>query len=246
MTNQRILYYFILLNLLMCVVFQSFAGTWRDDFEDNDTKEWEIFNLNRQVEKWWINDDEAVGEIFQPGFWSLWMTGESNWKYYSVRCIVKLIDEKNDPPYFGLTLHDRGEEGGRYVFYVDYLRGFAVIDKWVANGGSARRNFFADKDVWYELTASVQLNPIEEGEAILEFSIKNAEDEGDNPLVTIIAEDADPIDKGQVGLAISNSRVRYDNVEISGENIPNGGPGKPFPVKPYTKLATSWGSIKDN
>ena len=228
----------------MCVVSNSYTGTWRDDFEDKDTKEWEIFNLNRQVEKWWINNDEAVGEIFQPGFWSLWMTGESNWKYYSVSCLVKLIDEKNDPPYFGLTLHDRGEEGGRYVFYVDYLRGFAVIDKWVANGGSVRRNFISEKDVWYKLTASVGLDQLGEGLAILEFSIKNADIKDDNPLVTLTAQDADPIDKGQVGLAISNARVRYDNVEISGDNIPNGGPGKPFAVKPHAKLATSWGSIK--
>lgn len=244
MTNQRVVFGFILLYLLMCLASDSSAGTWRDDFEDKDTKEWEIFNLNRQVEKWWINDDEAVGEIFEPGFWSLWMTGENNWRFYSVRCVVKLIDEKNDPPYFGLTLHDRGEEGGRYVFYVDYLRGFAVIDKWVANGGSVRRNFIAEKDVWYELMASVQIHPIEEESAILEFSIKNADSKDVNPLITLTAEDTNPIDKGQVGLAISNARVRYDNVEISGDNIPNGGPGKPFAVKPHAKLATSWGSIK--
>lgn len=246
MTNQRMVLYFILLNLLMCVLPEAFAGTWRDDFEDNDTKEWEIFNLNRQVEKWWINDDEAVGEIFQPGFWSLWMTGENNWKFYSVKCVVKLIDEKNDPPFFGLTLHDRGEEGGRYVFYVDYLRGFAVIDKWDANGGSVRRNFVAEKDVWYELNASVVLDQFEEGEAVLEFSIKNADVKDENPLVTFTAQDADPIDKGQVGLAISNARVRYDNVEIKGDNIPNGGPGKPQAVKPQRKLTITWGSIKDN
>ena len=30
----------------------TFAGTWRDDFEDKDTREWKIFNIDRQVEKW--------------------------------------------------------------------------------------------------------------------------------------------------------------------------------------------------
>ena len=49
----------------------AFAGTWRDDFEDKDTREWKIFNIDRQVEKWWIDDGEAVGEIFLPGFMSL-------------------------------------------------------------------------------------------------------------------------------------------------------------------------------
>ncbi|MCG9128407.1 hypothetical protein JT359_12470 [Candidatus Poribacteria bacterium] len=235
----------MLLYLLGCVVSYTFAGTWRDDFEDNDTKEWKIFNINRQVEKWWINNNEAVGEIFQPGFWSLWMTGENNWSFYTVNCNVKLIDERNDPPYFGLSLHDRGEEGGRYAFYIDYLRGFAVISKWVENGGSASRNFVAEKDRWYQLTASIGIDPLEEGEAILSFSIKYADADDDDPLVSFAARDVAPIDKGQVGLAISNARVRYDNVEISGDNVRNGGPGKPFAVKPQAKLATSWGKIKD-
>ena len=47
----------------------AFAGTWRDDFEDKDTREWKIFNLDRQVEKWWIDDGEAVGEIFPARFY---------------------------------------------------------------------------------------------------------------------------------------------------------------------------------
>ena len=46
----------------------SKAGTWRDDFEDRITKEWTIFNLDRRVERWWVNEGEAVGQIFQPGF----------------------------------------------------------------------------------------------------------------------------------------------------------------------------------
>ena len=69
---------------------QTFAGTWRDDFEDNDTREWEIFNIDRKVEKWWIDDGEAVGEIFLPGFMSLWLTGELTWKNYSVSLSSKV------------------------------------------------------------------------------------------------------------------------------------------------------------
>ena len=61
----------------------SFAGTWRDDFEDKDIREWKIFNIDRKVEKWWVSDGEAVGEIFLPGFMSLWLTGELTWKHYS-------------------------------------------------------------------------------------------------------------------------------------------------------------------
>ena len=54
---------------IMIVVFTfssilpAFAGTWRDDFEDDKTTEWEIYNLDKRHEKWWIDDGEAVGEI---------------------------------------------------------------------------------------------------------------------------------------------------------------------------------------
>ena len=57
--------------VICCLVWHqlSLAGTWRDDFEDKDTREWKIFNLNRQVEKWWVNDGEAVGDNLPARFY---------------------------------------------------------------------------------------------------------------------------------------------------------------------------------
>ena len=50
--------------IIACFATQTWqpalAGTWLDDFEDKDTREWKIFNLDRQVEKWWVSDGEAV------------------------------------------------------------------------------------------------------------------------------------------------------------------------------------------
>lgn len=217
--------------LLVCGVLPAFAGTWRDDFEDNDTREWKIFNLVRQDEKWWINDNEAVGEIFKPGFWSLWLTGDLNWKHYSVSCRAKLVDDRNQLPTVGLTLHDRGEERSRYVFYVDYFWGFAAIDKWAADGAFVVHPFLAEKDVWYELTATVH----EDG--MLEFQIND---------IVFTAFDPDPLRGGQAGLVVKDARARFDDVEITGENIPNGGPGRkpPRAVAPEAKLTTTWGKLK--
>lgn len=215
--------------LSICVMLPTFAGTWRDDFEDNVTREWKIFNLVRPHEKWWINNNEAVGEIFQPGFWSLWLTGNLKWKYYSVSCRAKLVEDKDGLPSVGLTLHDRGEERSRYVFYIDYLFGFAVIQKWVRNGGAVARPFVAEEDTWYELTATVY----EDG--TLEFQINDE---------VFTAFDPEPLSGGQAGLVVSDARARFDDVEITGDNIPNGGPGKPRPVEPQAKLATTWGKLK--
>lgn len=237
--------------LSICHVQSSLAGTWRDDFEDNDIREWEIYNLVRQDEKWWINDNEAVGEIFKEGFWSLWLTGDLNWEYYSVSCMAKLVDEKNDPPFVGLSLHDRGDERTRYVFYIDYVWGVAVIDKWVEGGGSAVQPFVAEKDTWYQLTATVykeeiEVNGVINEEALLEFTVEDINDVPTFPPIIVTARDFQPLNGGQAGLVVSGARARFDNVVITGDNIPNGGPGKAQPVSNKGKITTTWGSLKQN
>lgn len=225
----------------MYVILPTFAGTWRDDFEDNDTREWKIYNLNRQAEKWWINDNEAVGEIFQPGFMSLWLTGDLKWKNYSVSCRAKLVDDRNEPPTIGLTLHDRGEEDSRYLFFIDYVFDIVRIVKAVHDDWSSVQHFFTpEEDTWYQLKATVYEN------GDLEFSILNLDAEVDAEPQVFTAFDPDPLPGGQAGLVVADARVRFDDVEITGDNIPNGGPGRRTQqdVSPRSKLATTWGKLK--
>ena len=104
------------ITIIICFSVQAwhptFAGTWRDDFEDKDTREWKIFNIDRQVEKWWVSNGEAVGEIFLPGFMSLWLTGELTWKNYSLSCRAKIGGrQKRTPEYRADTSRQRR---GRY------------------------------------------------------------------------------------------------------------------------------------
>ena len=56
--------------------------------------------------------------------------------------------------------------------------------------------------------------------------------------------DDDPLKGGQAGLVVADGRAHFDDVEITGTNVKNGGPGKPRPVEPRAKLATTWGDIK--
>ena len=227
--------------LSIWTVLPTFAGTWRDDFEDNDTREWKIYNLNRQAEKWWINDNEAVGEIFEPGFMSLWLTGDLKWENYSVSCRAKLVNDRNDPPNIGLTLHDRGEEDSRYLFFIDFVFDTVRIvksqhDIW----DTAFYFFISEEDTWYQLKATVY----EDG--TLEFSILNLDAEPDAEPQVFTAFDPDPLPGGQAGLVVADARARFDDVEIIGDNIPNGGPGRRTSqaVSPLSKLATTWGKLK--
>ena len=222
-------YCLIILSFSICSVLPVYAGTWRDDFEDNSTKEWEIFNLNRQVEKWWVNDGEAVGEIFEPGFMSLWLTGEHDWIHYSLSCRVMLEFDTNDPPYIGLTLQDRGHEDSRYLFFLFFVTDTVSIIKGVPGGGRVNRPFTLEKEVWYDLSASVS----EDG--TLTFRINDME---------FTATDPSPLRGGKAGLVVGDARARFDDVEIQGDNIPNGGPGRAQDVEPQAKLATTWGNLK--
>ena len=216
----------IFICLAMCLVLPTFAGTWRDDFEDKNTREWKIIKPTMRNQKWQINKGEAVGEIFQPGDWNLWITGNPKWKNYSVSCLAKLVNEKNEPA-IGLALHWR--TNSRYLFYIDYTRGLAIIYREALANIGVSTPFAAKIDTWYKLTATVY----EDGK--LEFQI-------DDTVHTIL--DPDPLPGGQAGLVVMDGRARFDNVEITGDDIPNGGPGRPFAVAPQDKLATTWGNLK--
>ena len=205
------------------------AGTWRDDFEDRNEREWKIYNLDRQVEKWWVNKGEVVGQIFKSGFMSLWLTGDLKWNNYSLLCRAKLVKEKRDPATLGLTLYDRGDEDSRYLFFINFTLGVARIIKATPNVWFTRNfPFVGDIDTWYELRASVK-------EDVLEFQIDNQ---------VFSSRDVEPLKSGQAGLVISNAEGRFDDIEIRGENVRNGGPGRPRAVDLKGKLATTWGRIK--
>ena len=216
--------------LLMCGQI-SFAGTWRDDFEDRITKEWKIYNLDRQVENWWVNKGEAVGRIFKRGFMSLWLTGELDWENYSVSCRGKLVKERNDPAYIGLTLHDRGEEDTRYLFFINFFFGTVSIIKASPRNWSTREfPFVSDIDTWYQLRATVN-------DGQLEFRVNDQ---------VFVSEDSSPLKSGQAGLVVGNAEARFDDVAITGLNIKNGGPGRARTVDRQEALTTTWGRIKQD
>ena len=227
---------FVLLVVLAQVVVliygtTSFAGTWRDDFEDRITKEWKIYNLDRQVENWWINKGEAVGRIFKRGFISLWLTGDLDWEDYTVSCRAKLVKERSHPARVGLTLHDRGDEHSRYLFFINFFFGTVSIIKAGPHVWSTREfPFDSDIDTWYELRATVN-------DGHLEFQVNDQ---------VFVSTDSSPLKPGQAGIVVGNAEGRFDDVAVTGTNIKNGGPGRPRTVDKQGTLTTAWGQIKRN
>ena len=208
----------------------SFAGTWTDAFEDNNTQEWEIFNAIDDLEKWWIDAGEAVGETFEPHHLpTTWATGELTWRNYSLSCKAKLVKAKKEPATLGLILHHKSEESSFYVFQILYPWEIVHITKYTGKASTLGVFDFAAKlNRWYALTASIDSN------GRLKFQI-------DDEVFTAI--DPNPIKSGKPGLEVSGAQARFDDVEITGNNVPNGGPGA-RPVEPSGKLPITWGKLK--
>ena len=224
-----------LFHVVLCaMVFNqhSFAGTWTDAFEDDNTQEWELFNtLDEEEAKWWIDRGEAVAETFEPhhDLPTVWSTGELDWKAYSLSCRAKLVKAKDKLASLGLILHQRREESSFYICEIFYSWKTVYITKYTGRASTLGEFDFAGKlNRWYALTASI------DSRGKLKFQI-------DDEVFTVT--DKNPIKSGKAGLIVSGAQARFDDVKITGSNIPDGGPGT-LPVEPSGKLAITWGKFK--
>ncbi|RKU06870.1 hypothetical protein C6503_25265 [Candidatus Poribacteria bacterium] len=228
----------LIFGLIVCgVALNQFAlaGTWKDSFEDDIISEWTIFNESPEKEKWWIHEGEAIGETAKgANLVSFWLTGDSKWQNYTMSCRAQITKFNNDATGFGLLLYFRSEELSGYMFRIEHAPDRARILKilpppqpTVPLGGL---DIVVETDKWYQLAATVYEN------GTLEFQI-------DQEILRVV--DHNPrLKSGQAGLAVGSGQARFDDVEITGANIPNGGPGKSFSVEPRAKLATTWGHLK--
>ena len=233
----------LIFGLVVCsVTLNQFAlaGTWKDGFEDNDMSEWKfVDDWENGAGKWWSDKGEAVAESLGESGFAMWLTGESTWEYYAVSCRAKLVKSKKEPATFGIVMHANINErldgllDAHYYFRVigDFnfisIRKFRPFPEEPVTLGEF--DFEVKADRWYQLTATIHRN------GKIEFYI-------DKKLFTV--SDANPLGPGKVGLFVSDAEVRFDDVEITGQNIDDGGPGKAHPVEPKAKLATTWGHLK--
>ncbi|MCY3743934.1 MAG: hypothetical protein OXH00_23205 [Candidatus Poribacteria bacterium] len=221
----------------------ALAGTWKDSFEDNDMSEWKIVDdWENAAGKWWVDKGEAVAESLGESSFAMWLTGESTWEYYTVSCRAKLVKSKKEPATFGIVMHANNNElldgllDEHYYFRVIGDFNFISIRKFRPFPAGpvtlGEFDFEVKTDRWYQLTAITRRN------GKIEFYI-------DKKLFTVF--DANPLEAGQTGVGVSNAEVRFDDVEITGQNIDDGGPGNTtLSVKPQAKLTTTWGHLKNN
>ncbi len=242
----------IITTLFLVLTQPCLAGTWRDDFEDDSTREWKVYDIalfwhdpNLKISKWQIDDNQVVGEIFGEGVASLWLTGEPTWRNYSISCRAKLVGGDNLPSIaFGLVLHARVDREvlHQHTFIVETLSNTARINKLMGepfeDWSEKEFPFVVEVDTWYLLSATVH----DSGK--LTFRIKNLDPDFDGDEEVFTTTFAKPTEGGLAGLYVAGARAQFDDVEIKGSNIPNHGSRESFSVEPRGKLATTWGELK--
>jgi hypothetical protein len=227
----------IIVFCMFLIAMPVLAGTWRDDFENeqdyiNDLQNgiWiEEFN-NREIEtiKW---ENGAIKVDMTPNGGGL-STGDSTGKDYTVECKVKQLKSNYDgsgillrhtvnnlPAYFFGIKDRQPKEAGIYLNFLSPLNTFP---------------FDYELDKWYSLKATIKGNQ-------LEFYIDGklmAKAEHDDHLA------------GWVGFGSFGTAI-FDDFVTTGPDVKDGGHWNSKAHTPLTaiktqnKLVATWGKIKD-
>ena len=224
------------------------AGTFVETFDDNgDLEKWqELTILGFDSPGLWNIDDGELQYILDfddGGFGSLLTTGDEMWQDYSIEFDVKPLIKRGEG---NIAIAARISQAWGVVCtigdgpfpdpesmarcYGGNLRGLASLTL-------AKEPHPLLKRRWHHLKLSVKRN-------VLTFWINGKQVLGPVILEAKIVEGGMEFPdylNGKVGLGVTNYSVLFDNITITGNDIPN---QRGLSVTPSAKLATTWGHLK--
>jgi hypothetical protein len=214
--------------LIISVIFSSLslAGTYIENFDDGDFDGWEILNVKGGVSEWKV--ENGILKCTRNNVWiSSIVFGEEEWRNYSIECDAKMI-QVLDP-----QLHAMG---------VDLRRMDDLSIVWCAIGDSTK---WALLEVWLNGN-----NPAKHGDKRFDFQIdqwyhlKGVANEGnfefyvDGELFVSLSDSSLPT--GRVGLSAGSCVAQFDNVVITGDDVPN----NTAAVSASGRLTAKWGQLR--
>jgi len=239
----RVSLIFVILTFVLSSL--AIAGTWIDDFNDGDLAGWRMlvcFWRDRIVVldegNWFFENGAIVGGDDNQGKRYDLYTGDMSWTDYIVEVSVKLSKRLEDcPEDTGVWLIARSQEGegkiglNGYVVGMIIWHGFQVLRggfKYV-NGFDSNNQILAlpsEANRWYRLKINVEKD-----------------------LITGFVDDVKVYElrdgtftSGLVGIAVNGVKATFDDLMVTGPNIPDGGPG--HSVNPSRSSVTTWANIK--
>ena len=215
--------------LVLCVfltAMPAFAGTFKDNFDDGDLDGWTTFGKDWKVENgkltcsWSGINEGAILTI-----------GNSSWIDYTFEYDGIVLEKLSDNYYLGHVM--RYDKQSAFFLYTAFhappwnnpVIGFIVNDQ---NFFIQGRQFGPELNKWYHLKMVMQG--------------KEAKFYIDDNLEVTYQHDLIP-ESGSVGILFGGCMAEFDNVIITGSNVPDGG-SIGFAIASKRKLTTTWGEIR--
>lgn len=237
----RVSLIFVILTFVLSSL--AIAGTWIDDFNDGDLVGW-----RRLVNFWkarvvvldkgnWFSENGAIvgGDDDVEKQYQIY-TGDMSWTDYTAEVSVKFskrLEDCSDSSGAFLGARIQATEGkiglncysvGMWHFAgarrggLKYIDGFDSIVNTVV--------IPSETDRWYRLKINVEKD-------LIKCFVDDIE----------VCEFHDgTFTSGLVGIAVSGIRATFDDLIVTGPNIPDGGPG--HSVNPSRSSVTTWANIK--
>jgi hypothetical protein len=217
---------YILVILSICLlVVSAQAGTFKDDFEDGNLDGWRQGSPFSQTPTLWKIVDGELECTYQNSISTLLLTGEESWKDYTIEYDVKLLKDfgpgdvdviaRSKNPIFSHMMA---------VSFGDFVGVPSIFAQRLPGDVIANRPFDLEMNQWHHFKLEVNQENFVfwiNGQIVLEIQ--------DNFLK-----------EGTVGIGLANYSAHFDNVIITGKDVPD----NLSAVVSQDKLTTSWGQIK--
>lgn len=227
-------------------IFSAQAGTFLDTFDDGELVNWQelvMFGIDAPG-SWEVIDGELQAIINMGGTTCLLTTGNETWRDYDIEFDVKPL-EKHGPGHIAIAARIKGISSVVWTPGV-ICRVGDLVDRPASMGscigGNLRGNTFLQYDQkpypllklrkWTTLKLSVHGKHLTfwiNGKQVLD------------PITLEPLHGFPDLPMGRIGLGLANYTARFDNLKITGPNIPNQGG---LSVTPRKKLAMTWASLK--
>jgi len=226
---------------ILLVSISAWAGTWRDDFNDDDLNGWRMYKhvwKDRIIPddgNWRIENGAVIGGDRATNItYVLLMDKRWSWADYTAEVSVKFPEPLQ--LWAVVTLGVAPKESNASGLDIIHLLGgtFAEGFSYVAPGlfnHIIAQPFEIKVDRWYRLKIKI-VERIDDEEGIVQCFID------DQPILQFRG-----YRKGALGLSTCGAVVLFDNLVVTGPGIPDGGSGAKA-VRPKGKLATTWAGLK--
>ena len=216
---------------LLGSVLSASGGTWRDDFEDGNLKDWAKYG--QWNDGLWEVKDGVLACKNNNDFAVLYpIITETTWGNYTVTFDGKIKSHQGRYALAGSIRYDEEKEANAY-YCIAGADGLDRIEASVYIAGKCfgiiRNHKFSLKlDKWYNFKATVN-------ETQFDFFL-------DNELVVSVDWSNQPLPKrGKIDIWTRYpGEYHFDNFVVTGDDVPNTG----YSIESKGKLTNTWGRIK--